>query len=172
MLAVGAATYWPAKLPAGVAYDAPVHHVDIYATAAAAAAADMPADRIMDGVDLTPYVTPSMTGSKRMDSPHEYLFFRGGAAQAARDKRWKLVVSAPPQSGRKEWLFDLSAKGERVDLLAEHPEVASRLRGALEAHNAAQAEPLWPWITTKATNIDRDLSQEDQSKDEFAYMSN
>jgi uncharacterized sulfatase len=168
---------WPAKLPAGKTFEAPVHHVDIYATAAAAAAAEMPADRIMDGVDLIPYVTPSVTGTKRMDSPHEYLFFRGGAAQAVRDKRWKLVVSAPPHSGgkqppRKEWLFDLSSEGERVDLLAKHPKVASRLRGALEAHNEAQAEPLWPWITTKATNIDRDLSQEDQPKDEFTYMSN
>jgi uncharacterized sulfatase len=163
---------WPLRLPAGETFDAPVHHVDIYATAAAAAAADMPADRIMDGVDLTPYVTPSVTSSKRMDSPHEYLFFRGGAAQAVRDKRWKLVVSAPPKSPRKEWLFDLSAKGERVDLLAKQPQVAARLRGALEAHNAAQAEPLWPWITTKATNIDRDLSQEDQPEDEFTYMSN
>ena len=34
------------------------------------------------------------------------------------------------------------AEGERVDLLAEHPEVAGRLRGLLEAHNEAQAEPL------------------------------
>jgi hypothetical protein len=131
----------------------------------------------MDGVDLIPYVTPDVTGIKHMYSPHEYLFFRGGAAQAVRDKRWKLVVSAPPQSGRKqaprkEWLFDLSAKGERVDLLAKHPEVAARLRGVLQTHSEAQAEPLWPWITTKATNIDRDLSQEDQPEDEFAYMSN
>jgi arylsulfatase A-like enzyme len=168
---------WPAQLPAGEAFDAPVHHVDIYATAAAAAGADLPSDRIMDGVDLTPYVKPDGTGIERTDSPHEYLFFRGGAAQAVRDERWKLVVSAPPQSDgkqapRKEWLFDLTAEGERVDLLAEHLEVAGRLRGVLEAHNEAQAEPLWPWINTKATNIDRDLSQKDQAEDEFAYMSN
>jgi hypothetical protein len=39
-------------------------------------------------------------------------------------------------------------------------------------HPQVQAEPLWPWITTKATNIDRDLSQEDQPEDEFTYMSN
>ena len=132
---------WPLKLPAGETYDAPVHHVDIYATAAAAAAADMPAARIMDGVDLTPYVTPDVTGIKRMDSPHEYLFFRGGAAQAVRDKRWKLVVSAPPEALRREWLFDLTAEGERVDLLAEYPQVAGRLIGALDAHNEAQAKP-------------------------------
>jgi arylsulfatase A-like enzyme len=168
---------WPAKLPAGETFDAPVHHIDIFATAAAAASADMPTDRIMDGVDLTPYVTPGETDRNRTGLPHEYLFFSGGAAQAVRDERWKLVVSEPPQSGakqppRKEWLFDLSAEGERVNLLADHPQVASRLRGVLQTHQEAQAEPLWPWITTKATNIDRDLSQSDQPDDEFAYMSN
>ena len=167
---------WPAKLPAGVAYDAPVHHFDIYATAAAAAGADLPTDRIIDGVDLTPYVAPNATGIERTiertDIPHEYLFFRGGAAQAVRDERFKLMVSAPPHGPRKEWLFDLNVEGEWVDLLAEHPEVADRLRGVLKTHNAAQAEPLWPWITAKATNVDRDLSQEDQPGDEFAYSSN
>ena len=95
-----------------------------------------------------------------------------GAAQAVRDKLWKLVVSAPPESPRKEWLFDLSAKGERVDLLAKHPEVASRLRGVLQTHNEAQAEPLWPWATANAHNVYRDLSKDDQPEDEFAYSSN
>jgi uncharacterized sulfatase len=168
---------WPSRLPAGETFDAPVHHVDIYATAAAAAGADLPADRIIDGVDLAPYVTANLTGIEPKNSPHEYLFFRGGAAQAVRDERWKLMVSAPPQSGhkqapRKEWLFDLTAEGERVDLLAEHPQVAGRLRGALAAHNEAQAEPRWPWATANAHNVDRDLSQEDQPEDEFAYSSN
>jgi arylsulfatase A-like enzyme len=159
---------WPKKLPAGKTYGAPVHHVDIFATAAAAAGADMPTDRTMDGIDLIPFVT----GGPRKDSPHEYLFFRGGAAQAVRDKRWKLVVSAPPGGARKEWLFDLTAKGERVNLLAEHPNEAVRLRSALEAHNREQAKPRWPWSTATAYNIDRDLSQEDKPGDEFAYSSN
>jgi len=69
-------------------------------------------------------------------------------------------------------LFDLTAEGERVDRLAEHPEVAGRLRGVLEAHNEAQAEPLWPWTTATAHNVDRDLSKDDQPEDEFAYSSN
>ena len=56
--------------------------------------------------------------------------------------------------------------------MTSHPEVASRLRNVLEVHNEAQAEPVWPWITTTANNVDRDLSQEDQPEDEFAYMSN
>ncbi len=159
---------WPAQLPAGATYDAPVHHFDMYATAAAAAGADLPADRVMDGVDLTKLVT----GADTAEAPHDYLFFRSGAAQAVRDERWKLVVSAPQGLPRQEWLFDLTADGERTDLLAQHPAVADRLRDVLEAHNEEQAEPLWPWTATTAQNVDRDSSQEDQPGDTFAYWSN
>ena len=159
---------WPARLPAGETFDAPVHHFDMYATAAAAAGADLPTDRVMDGVDLTAYVT----GIDTSQAPHEYLFFRSGAAQAVRDERWKLMVSAPEGQPRKEWLFDLTAEGEWRDLLAEQPDVAVRLRQALDGHNAEQEPSRWPWVSTSAYNVDRDLSQEDEPDDEFAYWSN
>ncbi|MEM7078464.1 MAG: sulfatase-like hydrolase/transferase [Pseudomonadota bacterium] len=159
---------WPAQLPAGTTYDPPVHHFDMYATAVAAAGAAVPNDRVIDGVDLTPFVTaPAET-----DAPHDYLFFRSGAAQAVRDARWKLMVSAPPGQARKEWLFDLQADGEWRDLLAQHPGIAARLRTELERHNNDQAPPLWPWTATTPQNVDRDLSQPDQPEDEFAYWSN
>ena len=122
----------------------------------------------MDGVDLVPFVM----GADKDNAPHEYLFFRSGAAQAVRDERWKLMVSAPQGMPRKEWLFDLAADGEWADLLDDHPEIASRLRNQLDAHNAAQLEPRWPWTTTTPYNVDRDLSQPDQPDDEFAYWSN
>ena len=160
---------WPAQLPAGASYNAPVHHFDMYATAAAAAGAELPQDRIIDGVDLSKFV---ITGANTTEKPHDYLFFRSGAAQAVRDERWKLMVSAPQGLPRKEWLFDLSADGEWTDLIAQHPEVAARLRDKLEAHNAEQAEPRWPWTATIPQNVDRDLSHEDQPDDEFAYWSN
>lgn len=160
---------WPAKLPAGGTYDSPVHHFDMYATAAAAAGATLPTDRVIDGVDLTQFV---LTGADTTDAVHDYLFFRSGAAQAVRDDRWKLMVSAPQGLPRKEWLFDLSADGEWTDLLEAHPDIAARLRSVLEAHNSEQAEPLWPWTGTSANNVDRDLSQQDQPDDEFAYWSN
>ena len=159
---------WPARLPAGETFDAPVHHFDMYATAAAAAGADLPTDWVMDGVDLTAYVT----GIDTSQAPHEYLFFRSGAAQAVRDGRWKLMVSAPEGQPRKEWLFDLSAEGEWRDLLAEQPDIAARLREALAGHNHEQEPSRWPWVMTNAYNVDRDLSEEDQPDDEFAYWSN
>ena len=159
---------WPERLPAGASYPAPVHHFDMYATAAAAAGAELPSDRVIDGVDLTPFVT----GELGQEVPHDYLYFRSGAAQAVRDQRWKLMVSAPPGLPRKEWLFDLTAAGEWQDLLTDHPEVADRLRLKLDEHNAEQSEPAWPWTTTMPVNVDRDLSQQDQADDEFAYWSN
>ena len=159
---------WPARLPAGETFDAPVHHFDMYATAAAAAGADLPTDRVMDGVDLTAYIT----GIDTSQAPHEYLFFRSGAAQAVRDGRWKLMVSAPEGQPRKEWLFDLSAEGEWRDLLAEQPDIAARLREALAGHNHEQEPSRWPWVMTNAYNVDRELSEEDQPDDEFAYWSN
>ena len=159
---------WPAKLPAGATYDAPVHHFDMFATAAAAAGAELPTDRVMDGVDLTPFVTDAET----TETPHDYLFFRSGAAQAVRDDRWKLMVSAPQGLPRKEWLFDLTAEGEWKDQLATHPDIAARLRDVLDTHNQQQEEPRWPWTATTARNVDRDLSQPDQPGDEFAYWSN
>ena len=158
---------WPAKIPAGTTYDAPVHHFDMYATAAAAGGANVPTDRIIDGVDLMPFVS-----GETDQAPHDYLFFRSGAAQAVRDEQWKLMVSAPEGGPRKEWLFDLTAGGEWTDLMSEHPDEADRLRIQLERHNGEQAEPRWPWTGTNARNVDRDLSQEDQPGDEFAYWSN
>ncbi len=161
---------WPAKIAPGSHYDEPVHHFDMYATAAAAAGAKLPEDRIIDGVDLIPQL---LDNQDEIEPPHQYLFFRSGAAQAVRDTRWKLMVSAPPDGIRKEWLFDLdSTTPERENLLAKHPAIVKRLRQALTNHNAEQMEPLWPWTVTMPINIDRDLSKPDEAGDEFAYWSN
>lgn len=159
---------WPDRLPAGEVYEAPVHHVDLWATAAAAGGATPPADRVIDGVDLVPFVI-----GERTDDPHEHLFFRSGAAESVRRGPWKMNVSTPPGGERKEWLFNLDDDpGEQNDLLASEPIVAAELRAALAAHNAELVEPLWPWSITTPQNVDRDLSQPDQPGDEFAYWSN
>jgi uncharacterized sulfatase len=50
---------WPARIEPGRVYHEPVHHFDIYATAAAAAGSPMPNDRKMAGVDLLPWLEGS-----------------------------------------------------------------------------------------------------------------
>ncbi len=156
---------WPARIPAGSELAAPVHHFDLYATAAAAGGASLPTDRKVDGVDLVPYVTGEAQGV-----PHRALFWRSGTSQTALVDGWKLNVSDPP--GR-EWLFDMSADPtEQRDLSKEKPEKLAELRAALAAHNAEQAPPAWPARVSMAVNIDKDLTHSDSPDDEYIYWSN
>ncbi|MFT4518237.1 MAG: arylsulfatase A-like enzyme [Halioglobus sp.] len=156
---------WPAKIAAGSEYANPVHHFDLYATAAAAAGATLPTDRKMDGVDLLPFATGRTSGA-----PHEALFWRSGTTQAALVDGWKLNVSDPP--GRS-WLYDLREDPtEQRDLSASHPHKLEELQGALAAHNAEQAAPSWPAVASAPINIDKDLTKADAVDDTYIYWSN
>jgi uncharacterized sulfatase len=156
---------WPARIPAGTEVTAPVHHFDMYATAAAAAGASMPGDRTMDGVDLVPFTNGEASGV-----PHEALFWRSGASQSALVDGWKLNVSDPP--GRT-WLFDMSVDpNEQRDLSKERPDKLAELQAALDAHNAAQAEPMWASMLMMPVNVDKDLTQPDAPDDDYIYWSN
>ncbi len=156
---------WPARIAPGTTMDDPVHHFDIFATAAAAADAPLPGDRKIDGVDLLPFVRGEADGV-----PHRQLFWRSGASRSALVDGWKLNVSDPP--GRR-WLFDLRVDPtERRDLSAEYPEKVAALERALAAHDAEQAPSIWlPSISTAKT-IDKDLSVPESADDEYIYWSN
>lgn len=156
---------WPARIPAGTRVSDPVHHFDLYSTAAAAGGASLPADRKIDGVDLVPFARGEATGA-----PHDALFWRSGASQSAIVNGWKLNVSDPP--GRN-WLFDLGEDpNEQDDLSATRPDKLAELQAALAAHNAEQAPPAWPSRISAPVNIDKDLSQPDSPDDEYIYWSN
>jgi uncharacterized sulfatase len=156
---------WPARIAPRTEVSAPVHHFDMYATAAAAAGAPLPVDRKVDGVDLVPFATGEASGV-----PHKALFWRSGASQSALVDQWKLNVSDPP--GRS-WLFDLhSDPNEQRDLSAERPEKLAELQAALAAHNAEQPEPAWASQISMSVNIDKDLTQSDAPGDEYIYWSN
>ncbi len=156
---------WPGHIPTGVTYDAPVGHVDIFATAAAAAAAPLPADRKMDGVDLVPYVTGQKTGQ-----PHQSLFWRSGEGKVVLAGGWKLQ-----RDGRqgKQWLFNLAADPtERQNLVASEPAKLLELSALLDSQNAEQAKPLWPTILSGAIAIDHPGGVETKLDDEYIYWDN
>jgi arylsulfatase A-like enzyme len=156
---------WPARIPAGIEVTSPVHHFDLYATAAAAAGADLPTDRVIDGVDLLPFATGESQGV-----PHRALFWRSGASQSALVDGWKLNVSDPP--GRT-WLFDMNVDPtEQRDLSAERHDKLAELQAALAQHNAEQAPSAWPSQASIPINIDKDLSLPDAPDDEVIYWSN
>ncbi|MBK6510991.1 MAG: sulfatase-like hydrolase/transferase [Haliea sp.] len=156
---------WPARIVPGTVNHSPVHHFDLYATAAAAGGAPLPTDRVVDGIDLLPYVLGVTEGA-----PHQALFWRSGASQSALVDGWKLNVSEPP--GRA-WLFNLSQDpNEQNDLSAERPDKLAALQAALAAHNAEQAPPAWPRAVSVPINLDKDLSLPDAPDDEYIYWSN
>jgi uncharacterized sulfatase len=156
---------WPARIAPGTEVSDPVHHFDLYATAAAAAGADLPTDRIIDGVDLLPFATGQAQGV-----PHRSLFWRSGTSQSALVDGWKLNVSDPP--GRT-WLFNMQVDPtEQYDLSSERPDKLAELQEALAQYNAAQVAPLWPSQVSAPINLDKDLSQPDAPDDEYIYWSN
>jgi arylsulfatase A-like enzyme len=129
---------WPAKLPAGKTYDHPVSHVDIFATAIAAAGAKPQGLQRLDGVDLVPYLTGENTAA-----PHAQLFWTmegpNASHWAVRDGDMKLIYEdIHPETmndkkgrvvERRLQLFDLAADpAESNDLLAARPADVARLQ--------------------------------------------
>lgn len=159
---------WPSRIPAGTTVRQPVHHFDVFTTAAAAGGAELPTDRTIDGIDLLPFATGEARGAT-----HERLFWRSGASQTALVDGWKLNVSRPSGADSRAWLFNLRVDPtEQEDLSATHPEQLAELEAALEAHNAGQAPSMWPTSGSMAINLDKDLSIPDAPEDEYVYWTN
>jgi uncharacterized sulfatase len=156
---------WPARIPPGSTLSAPVHHVDLFHTIAAAAGARVPGDRKLDGVDLMPFIRGEDTGV-----PHETLFWREGHHQSVQHRGWKLIRADRPD---KRWLFDLTSDPtEQVNLAAERPDKVDELEALLAAHNAEQAEPLWPSVINSPQLIDKHGGQPYEEGDEYIYWPN
>jgi arylsulfatase A-like enzyme len=161
---------WPGRIEAGHVDRRPVSSLDIVPTAAALAGATLPADRIYDGVDLTPFVTGRDPGV-----PNPTLFWRAGVNFAIRDGQWKLLLmnKAPPKAdgeaeglppimpdgvqarigpeGQHTMLYDLSSDAAEMRNVAhEHPQVTAQLRAKLDDWNRMLKDPAWTsrrWLT-------------------------
>jgi uncharacterized sulfatase len=168
---------WPAKIAAGSSFDEPVHHFDIFATAAAAAGAEVPTDRPMDGVDLLPFVNPSVAdvgsddgGKAQAVAPHDRLFWRGGHYQVVIAEGGKLQRTARPD---KVWLFNLeSDPTEQNNVAAQNPDQAKKMLAMLDEHNAEQVEPAWPALLESPIRIDKTLNDPFDLNDEYIYWPN
>lgn len=113
---------WKGGLPAGKVFPQPVSSLDIAATAVAAAG--LPADAKLDGVNLLPHLN-----GKQANAPHAALFWRFWNQAAVRAGKWKYLKAGPA-----EFLFDLDSDAhETKNLLASHGEVAAELRTKLAA---------------------------------------
>jgi len=124
---------WPGTIPAGKTSELMVSSMDIFSTAVELAGGTVPSDRIIDGVNLIPYITGVQTGPA-----HEYLFFRrkGRNAWSIRSGDYKWVwnpakrksrdIGDPflgPESNPEGGFYDIQNHlSEDVDLSSQFPE--------------------------------------------------
>lgn len=156
---------WPAKITAGATFAGAAGHVDIFATAAAAAGADVPADKKMDGVNLVPFITGEAQGA-----PHQTMFWRSGHYKVLLAGDWKLQVSARPA---KSWLYNLKGDPtEKTNLAESNPEKLAELKALLDQIDGEQSKPLWPSLQEGALAIDRPLDTPAVDGEEYIYWSN
>jgi arylsulfatase A-like enzyme len=156
---------WPAKITAGSKFVPPAAHVDIFATAAAAAGAALPADRKLDGVDLLPYVTGQKSGA-----PHQNLFWRSGGYRVVLADGWKLQRMSVPA---RQFLFDLKADPtEQHNLVASEAARAQSLGALMDSIDHEQAKPLWPSVLSGSIPIDHPGGVPWQAGDEYIYWDN
>lgn len=156
---------WPTRIAPASTMEAPVHHVDVFHTIAAAAGASIPTDRKLDGVDLMPYFSGEAEGI-----PHDTLFWREGHQQTVLHQGWKLIRADRPD---KRWLFHLTMDPtEQVNLAAESPAKVAELEALLNAHNAEQVAPMWPSVIDGPQLVDKHGGQDYEEGDEYIYWPN
>lgn len=168
---------WPGQLPASTIYEKPVTSLDLFATFTAAAGQEQ---NTGDSVNLIPYLS-----GDRLDSPHEYLFWRSGPTMAIRDQRWKLIkynktnltmadlgsdgrlkppkegwASTSPQ-GQVTLLYDLqNDPGEQHNLAKKHPEVVQQLKTAYDRWaRELPDQPIMPAYRSTLTTMDGEIVQ-------------
>jgi len=130
---------WPGRLPGGEVRGGITTFMDIFPTLVRLAGGDPPDDRVIDGVDILPYLRGEAP------APHEELiyYFRTHLF-AIRSGQWKLHLnkrdSKAPESELLKpvrcdppELYDLSTDvGETENVAARHPEIVTRLRKRAE----------------------------------------
>ncbi len=156
---------WPGHIQPGTKYDKPAGHVDIFATAAAAAGAAVPSDRKMDGVDLLPYVTGQKQGE-----PHDNMFWRSGGGRVVMAGGWKLQHN---DILKKDWLFNLAADPtEQHNLAGTETAKLTELSALMANIDHEQVKPLWPSVLSGAIAIDHPGGEPIKPGDEYIYWDN
>jgi arylsulfatase A len=122
---------WPGRIPGGTVSDEFVSSIDLFPTLAKIAGGQVPADRAIDGQDVS---TVLLDQAK---SPHTYMYYEGKGIRRA---QWKLVTYKAKGENIEE-LYDLDADPtETTNIIKQHPEIAQELEQALAVKNKEALE--------------------------------
>ena len=127
--------WWPGHVAADSASDAVAGNIDLLPTFVKLAGGSVPADRKIDGADLSPLLL-----GQSKDSPREaHYYFGGNRLEAVRAGPWKLAIApqkeqtGKPMAAAKEpftpTLFNLDTDVvEKSDVADKHPDIVKRLQ--------------------------------------------
>jgi len=133
---------WPGRIPAGRVSNEVAHEIDLFPTIAAAVGAPgiLPDDRIIDGVDLLPF----LEGRKARSGRENVIFLaREGHVMAVKWRDWKLwyhfrTEMPDPDPDNLVRLFDLRVDPrEEIDVKDFYPWVISIMDGIVAEYEAS-----------------------------------
>lgn len=126
---------WPGKIRAGSVNNAPTYFPDWFPTLAKIGNAKIPADTMLDGIDLADVFTGNE--NPKREELMIWDFHNYGGIIAIRDGKWKAVRTGLLKQGKngginKAWeLYNIDNDlGEQEDLADQHPEIIKRLEKA------------------------------------------
>jgi arylsulfatase A-like enzyme len=133
-----AIAWWPGRVRPGVCR-ALAATLDFLPTAAERAGAELPTDRVLDGVSLLPLLNGN--GPPPRDS---FIYYRGTEIYAARKGRYKAHFITRPAYGRSKperhdppVLYDLDRDpSEQYNVAAQHPDVIAEIQALVARHRA------------------------------------
>ncbi len=138
--------WWPSRIPAGQISKALGTTMDLYTTCLAMAGVELPADRTIDGVDVSPVLFAEGEEANR-----PFFYYRGPELFAVRHGPWKLHFKTQSGYGQRKpeihdppLLFHVDHDpAERFDVAKDHPEVIASLVEQVERHqqNLEPGEP-------------------------------
>jgi arylsulfatase A-like enzyme len=145
----------PGRIPAETTCNALAATIDLLPTIASITGTKLPADRPIDGTDITALLTGSADSVR-----NEFLYYtRDGTLEGIREGDWKLLIKKPDTKKPKNaaaidevMLFNLADDlGEKHNFANEKPELVERLRQrmlALDKTIEAGARPTWKLPTS------------------------
>ncbi|MEQ1840647.1 MAG: sulfatase [Verrucomicrobiales bacterium] len=140
----------PGRIPAGTECNELASTMDLLPTIATITGTPLPADRGIDGLDISALLTGDAESPRK-----EFLYYhKGGRIEGIREGDWKLLVKYPEdkkglnlKAEPKVMLFNLKDDlGEQNNRAAEKPELVERLRQRmleLDVAIGAGARPVW-----------------------------
>jgi arylsulfatase A-like enzyme len=125
---------WPGRVASGTVWKKPVIALDIPATINAAAG--LPPDPALDGVDLL-----LLLADGEAKAPERDLYWRFWNQAAVRSGNWKFLRAG----GDCKMLFDLASdREEQKNVIAEHPDIAADLEAKLAVWAGEMSPPGLP----------------------------